>query len=1346
MFRKNLTRNSLFVSVICLSIILLTNSYVMADPLVITGSNQMTAGGTQTLTVTGGSGTYQWIKSAGGGSINTTQGSSVDYTAGLLNQNCVNNPTVCVQDSTGQRSCIQIAVLVNLYSGYIAYDLKDNSLPLKCGSPYGCMFQYYHYDCAGNRLGIVGATYCGYPNQEYCVNCSIWAPPPQCVGIWCDYVGGIYDQRDSSMKNGGCCPAAMLGRDDSIPGPNKLGKSCPVSVNIGSSANARSGNLYQTQDVGILTLRYNSLDGTDGILGVGWTHNYNVTMSTIDASTLKLRDADGNIIYFRLSGSTYYPEAISSDDSTVVKNSNGTYTRTEKNGTVQQFNTSGYLTSIRDRNNNATTLSYSGSCPSSITDPNGRITSITNTSGRITAITDPMGRTYTITYNGSHHITAITDPLGNAWQYTYNSYGKMLTKRDPLNRTTTYTYDSTNRTARVLTATDPEGKVRTMSYTERGTTTITEKDGGLWTYTYDPIYTVVTAKTDPLGYTTTYAYDNKRNLIKKTEHDGSYTSYTYDANNNLLTTTDPLGNTTTYTYNSLNLVLSVTDPKSAVTSYTYDTTGNLLTVTEPSGAVTSFVYDTKGNPTSITDSRGKITTLAYDTHNNLTSVTDPLSHVTSFTYDAVGNLLTSTDPLSNVTQYTYNGLNQRTQMTDPLGNVTQYLYDFMGNIERITDAASNATNYAYNYRGQATQITDALNNITQMTYGPTGCGTCGGAEKLTSLVDALSHNTTYTYDTAGRLVAETDPLSRATAFTYNSKGNLVSKTKPDGRTITYVYDAADRLLEKHYPDSTVAYFSYDQNGNMTGASNQNISYTFSYDSNNRLTGVTDSNSRTVSYQYDLAGNRTSMTSPENLITTYTYNDVGRLTGIANFMGSFGLSHDNAGRRTGLTYPNGASAAYTYDANGNLTRVRHLDSGLTAFSDVNYTYNNLNNRSVRTDTQGSASYTYDAISRLTVNSLGENYSYDAVGNRLTGPLATDTMTYDAGNEQLNINSILFTYDLNGNRNQKTDSGTVTTYTYDDENRLIQVTVGTDVFTYAYDPFGRRISKTINGVTTSYVYDQSAIIAAYDGSGNVIARYTHGLNIDEPLAVQQGTVNYFHHADGLGSIVALTNASGSAVQTYSYDSFGNTTISDGISQPYAYTAREYDTETGLYFYRARYYDPRAGRFLTKDPIGFAGRDVNLYAYVGNNPIIFADPLGLLVYATYDKATGRFNVTDLDTGQQVSISAESGGKPWGAPIPLGWYEILDHPDPDFLRLDAIDSAPRNDVHDPTGRSHLRLHKPGNTTGCIAAKKADEWKKVRDLIRNTKTTTVPDNAKPWWKLWGDQEYIRNFGTLIVK
>jgi RHS repeat-associated protein len=130
--------------------------------------------------------------------------------------------------------------------------------------------------------------------------------------------------------------------------------------------------------------------------------------------------------------------------------------------------------------------------------------------------------------------------------------------------------------------------------------------------------------------------------------------------------------------------------------------------------------------------------------------------------------------------------------------------------------------------------------------------------------------------------------------------------------------------------------------------------------------------------------------------------------------------------------------------------------------------------------------------------------------------------------------------------------------------------------------------------------------YDQTGNITAKYTHGPNIDEPLAVQQRTNTYYYHADGLGSITALSNSSGNIVQTYSYDSFGNMTATGNIRQPYAFTGREYDAETSMYFYRARYYDPKVGRFVTKDPIGFAG-GINVYAYVENNPVRFKDPKG-------------------------------------------------------------------------------------------------------------------------------------------
>jgi RHS repeat-associated protein len=154
--------------------------------------------------------------------------------------------------------------------------------------------------------------------------------------------------------------------------------------------------------------------------------------------------------------------------------------------------------------------------------------------------------------------------------------------------------------------------------------------------------------------------------------------------------------------------------------------------------------------------------------------------------------------------------------------------------------------------------------------------------------------------------------------------------------------------------------------------------------------------------------------------------------------------------------------------------------------------------------------------------------------------------------------------------------------------------------------RKIEKNVNGTITRYFYDKEAIIAEYDQAGNVIAKYTQGLNIDEPLAMQKNNTNIYYHADGLGSIIALVDTSVAALQTYSYDSFGMINSIGLVTQPYTYTAREFDTETGLYFYRARYYDPKAGRFITRDPIGFDG-GINQYAYVGNNPVNWGDARG-------------------------------------------------------------------------------------------------------------------------------------------
>ncbi|MGA8144349.1 MAG: RHS repeat-associated core domain-containing protein [Candidatus Acidiferrales bacterium] len=246
-------------------------------------------------------------------------------------------------------------------------------------------------------------------------------------------------------------------------------------------------------------------------------------------------------------------------------------------------------------------------------------------------------------------------------------------------------------------------------------------------------------------------------------------------------------------------------------------------------------------------------------------------------------------------------------------------------------------------------------------------------------------------------------------------------------------------------------------------------------------------------------------------------------------------------------------------------------------------------------------------------IANTYTYDPVGNRLSS-LSVSPYVNNTSNELASTSNASYAYDYNGNTTSKTDSTGMTNYTWDYENRLASATLpGTGgSISFKYDPLGRRVQKafTQNSTTTTinYLYDGSNAIADIDQNGSVLARYSETQNIDEPLAeLRSGTISYYE-ADGLGSVTSLTSGAGAIANTYTYDSFGNLTASTGsITNRFQYTAREFDSESGLYYYRARYYDPMGGRFLSEDPDGFSASP-NFYAYVDNDPGDWADPMGL------------------------------------------------------------------------------------------------------------------------------------------
>ena len=367
------------------------------------------------------------------------------------------------------------------------------------------------------------------------------------------------------------------------------------------------------------------------------------------------------------------------------------------------------------------------------------------------------------------------------------------------------------------------------------------------------------------------------------------------------------------------------------------------------------------------------------------------------------------------------------------------------------------------------------------------------------------------------------------------------------------------------------------------------------------------------YGYDAASNRTSLTAPDGSTNSYNYDTLNRLSSLTNSLtGQFGFGYDALSRRTQLTRPNGVNTNYNYDSVSHLLSVLH-QAGSTTLDGASYGYDYAGNRTSKTNYLNgiTSNYGYDAIYELQQvtqsNVTTESYSYDAVGNRLTS-LGVNPYSYNASNELTATPSGSYTYDNNGST--LTDpSGK--SYTWDFENQLVQAVVpGTGTVTFKYDPFGRRIQKSSALGTTNYLYDGQweNVIEEVDNSGNLLARYAQEMGLDFPLSEFRSSAASYYEQDGVNSVTSLSNPAGALANTYTSDAFGKLTASTGtLANPFQYTAREFDLETGIYEYRARYYDQNLGRFLSEDPVGFSNGTYNLYDYVSGDPVDFNDPSG-------------------------------------------------------------------------------------------------------------------------------------------
>lgn len=428
---------------------------------------------------------------------------------------------------------------------------------------------------------------------------------------------------------------------------------------------------------------------------------------------------------------------------------------------------------------------------------------------------------------------------------------------------------------------------------------------------------------------------------------------------------------------------------------------------------------------------------------------------------------------------------------------------------------------------------------------------------------------------------------------------------------------------------------------------------------------------TNSYTYDAGSNRLSLTAPDGSITTYGYDSLNRVNDIASsWAGSFGFGYDALSRRTSLTRPNGVNTSYTYDSVSRLLSVLHQAGG-TTLDGASYTYDAAGNRTGKTNYLNGITdnYAYDALYQLQQVTEGtsttESYTYDPVGNRLSS-LTVPHYSYNTANELTSTSLASYTYDHNGNTLTKADSNGTTQYSWDFENRLTSITVpNAGTTSFRYDPFGRRILKSGPLGTTTFLYDVLNVIEEVDNGGNVLADYTHGSVVDETLSMLRGGTTSYDFADGLGSITSLSTVTGALANTYTYDSFGKATASTGtVTNPLQFSGREFDQQTGLYFNRARYYDPNAGRFISEDPIAFEG-GINFYEYAYNSPTNLRDPSGRSAAATWPLAEGLGGVICVGSGVCETVVVVGGvvvGVAATGYLVYNWYESRDrgHADP--------------------------------------------------------------------------------------
>lgn len=916
--------------------------------------------------------------------------------------------------------------------------------------------------------------------------------------------------------------------------------------------------------------------------------------------------------------------------------SGGGYTRSAPDGSKALFDVDGRLTEARDRFSNKVLYTYNAA---------GRISTITDAIGKqftfgygadnnLDWVRDPASRYSYVTINSSGEITSIQDPEGgHPFQGMTYPAGRLESYQDRAGSSWSVSYDFAGRVSAVTApavtiasgaqaspVTSVTSRSKNLLYdtiggtsssplprrtTAHNTVSVTDPEGGITAFRDMDRFGQPLVIEDAVGREWRFEHNNPDGLLTlQVTPSADTTDLAWTGGNLTQVSNRTTGKTVTYEYGSYSQLARISGATTEVTNFL----GSLGRVdsTQVGGTtgpiVARYIYDSRGRVTSVTDGDGYTTSVEYQTGGFMnTDSVSRLGRTTKFAYDSRGRVSVVTDPLQQTARIEYDDLNRTLASVNAAGDSTIYSYGSLG-LQSVRDALGNVYQRHPNVLGWDTATTDP-----------------GGRQDF------------YAYDENGRLITHTDRRGRTVNYEYDAAGDLTSRTA-DGLKATYSLSPDLRTFRAELPGVSVDSIRYDRLGRVTeqftwrNGIQYRVSTQYIYENTLRRSRTrlfTGPNvDHTAYYDYNGSGQLRQLNGDAVDHTDIGYN--GRLQAttfryrVSNFTSydTAYVSYPSTNRPGRIRYSNNLGlgwadtfgtryghdelsrvdtrandlqtewSEFTYDLIGQLTRVAEYEQDIgdgrhcTADEDTG----ELECSEVDATLVGSTTYTWDELG----NPWGE--TVDA-GNRLTSLLG-DSMSYDSA----------------GNLLSSTRAGVTYQYTWNDLGQLTSVHDGTTATSFTYDALGRRIGITHGGTTTQFVLDGANVIADLDAAGNALRYYNYYDGVGQLHSMRAGSSGYIYHRDLTGNVMGLTRVSDGAIAgTYDYDGFGVTAANEAlVANRFRYGSGEQDP-TGLYYFRNRYYDPQMRRWISEDPIGLAG-GINLYAYVGNNPINYVDPWGL------------------------------------------------------------------------------------------------------------------------------------------